>query len=77
MEAYRRCIDILIANKDGEKAEKETLVFNEYVDKFEHFYRDEISDTPIPPPPGNGSTPAADSTKDEQAEPAVPDGATE
>ena len=37
MEAYRRNIDILIENQDHELAEKETLVFNEYIDKFTQF----------------------------------------
>ncbi|MGB3149473.1 MAG: DUF2723 domain-containing protein [Maribacter sp.] len=41
MEAYRRNIDILIANDDRDIAEKETLIFNEYIDKFQHFYKDE------------------------------------
>jgi len=38
MEAYRRNIDILIKNRDRDLAEKETLIFNEYIDKFSHFY---------------------------------------
>ncbi|KKM95252.1 hypothetical protein LCGC14_1190140, partial [marine sediment metagenome] len=42
MEGYRRNIDILITNKDREMAEKETLIFNEYIDKFEHFYKNNI-----------------------------------
>ncbi|MRI02516.1 DUF2723 domain-containing protein [Kriegella sp. EG-1] len=42
MSAYRRVIDILINNNDREMAEKETLIFNEYIDKFEHFYKDNI-----------------------------------
>ena len=41
MEAYRRNIDIVIANDTEEVAEKETLIFNEYIDKFQHFYKDE------------------------------------
>ncbi len=41
MEAYRRNIDILIDNDDRDVAEKETLIFNEYIDKFQHFYKDE------------------------------------
>lgn len=47
MEAYRRNIDILISNNDREMAEKETLIFNEYIDKFQHFYKDEIVEEPI------------------------------
>jgi len=42
MSAYRRVIDILINNDIRNLAEKETLIFNEYIDKFEHFYRDNI-----------------------------------
>jgi hypothetical protein len=44
MEAYRRLIDVLIENNDREMAEKETLIFNEYIDKFSHFYKDEIQE---------------------------------
>ncbi len=40
MEAYRRIIDILIDNNDRELAEKESLLFNEHIDRFSHFYRD-------------------------------------
>jgi len=42
MEAYRRNIDILIENNDREIAEKETLVFNEHIDQFSHFYKDDM-----------------------------------
>ena len=41
MEAYRRNIDIIITNDSEDIAEKETLIFNEYIDKFQHFYKDE------------------------------------
>ncbi|MAU25868.1 MAG: hypothetical protein CMH45_00485 [Muricauda sp.] len=37
MEAYRRNIDILIENRDRDLAQKETLIFNEYLDKFTQF----------------------------------------
>jgi len=37
MEAYRRNIDILIRNDDQAKAESETLIFNEFLDRFTHF----------------------------------------
>ena len=37
MEAYRRNIDILIRNDDKAKAESETLLFNEFLDRFTHF----------------------------------------
>ncbi|MBT8184895.1 MAG: hypothetical protein KJN76_08635, partial [Eudoraea sp.] len=48
MEAYRRNIDILIENNDREMAEKETLIFNEHIDQFSHFYQDEILED-VPP----------------------------
>ncbi len=41
MEAYRRNIDILIRNRDRDFAEKETLIFNEYIDKFTQFIGEE------------------------------------
>ncbi len=48
MEGYRRIIDILIENNDREMAEKETVVFNEHIDQFSHFYQDDIlEETPI------------------------------
>jgi len=53
MEAYRRNIDTLINNNDRETAEKETLIFNEYIDKFEHFYRDNILEEEEMQPRGN------------------------
>ena len=40
MEAYRRNIDILIRNRDQDFAQKETLIFNEYIDKFTQFIGD-------------------------------------
>ena len=46
MEAYRRNIDILIENNDRELAEKESLIFNEHIDRFSHFYKDEILEEP-------------------------------
>jgi hypothetical protein len=39
MEAYKRVIDIAIENDDRELAEKETLLFNEQLDRF-GFYQD-------------------------------------
>ncbi|WP_343487477.1 DUF2723 domain-containing protein [Allomuricauda sp. d1] len=41
MEAYRRNLDILIENQDQELAQKETLIFNEYIDRFTQFIGDE------------------------------------
>jgi hypothetical protein len=54
MEAYRRNIDTLIENGDREFVEKETLIFNEYIDKFSHFYKDEIDEAR---PPAESSDP--------------------
>ena len=41
MQAYRRNIDILIENQDRDLAESETLIFNEYIDKFSQFVGEE------------------------------------
>ncbi|MET1257995.1 DUF2723 domain-containing protein [Flagellimonas sp. DF-77] len=41
MEGYRRNIDIIIRNQDREWAEKETLIFNEYIDLFSQFIGEE------------------------------------
>ena len=41
LEAYSRNIDILITNQDKDTAEKETLIFNEYIAKFERFYQND------------------------------------
>ena len=40
IQAYRRNMDVLIINNDRESAEKETLIFNEYIDKFARFYEE-------------------------------------
>lgn len=53
MQGYRRNIDILIDNKDRELVEKETLIFNEYIDKFKHFYNGNLSGEQPAPEPGN------------------------
>ena len=42
MEAYRRIIDITIEHDTVDVSEKETLIFNEYIEKFRHFYADEF-----------------------------------
>ncbi len=42
MEAYRRIIDITIEHDIRDVSEQETLVFNEYIDKFRHFYQDDF-----------------------------------
>src|SRR5690606_14326840 len=49
LEAYSRNIDILIRNRDRERAEKETLIFNDYIDKFERFYRNDSIEDILPP----------------------------
>jgi tetratricopeptide (TPR) repeat protein len=53
MQAYRRNIDILIENRDKEFAESETIIFNEYIDKFSQFVDDEeeILEEPLPMDP--------------------------
>ncbi|MDT0539193.1 DUF2723 domain-containing protein [Croceitalea sp. P059] len=53
MEAYRRNIDILIRNQDRELAEKETLIFNEYIDKFSQFIGEEDQEYLSDPNYGN------------------------
>lgn len=50
MQAYRRNIDILIENQDREHAEKETVIFNEYIDKFSQFVEDDEDILDGPPP---------------------------
>ncbi|MEM8847181.1 MAG: DUF2723 domain-containing protein [Bacteroidota bacterium] len=44
MQAYRRNIDILIENDDRDYAEKETITFNSFIDKFSQFVGDEEED---------------------------------
>ncbi len=53
MESYRRNIDVLIDNNDRQLAEKETLIFNEYIDKFSHFYKDSVEDEEMRVPDQN------------------------
>ncbi len=48
LEAYSRIIDILINNKEKNMAEKETLIFNEYIAKFERFYRSDAVEDMLP-----------------------------
>ncbi|MEX0273667.1 MAG: hypothetical protein AB3N16_04740, partial [Flavobacteriaceae bacterium] len=65
MEAYRRNIDIVIQNDQKELAEKETLIFNEYIDKFRHFYEEEDLGPPVhqgPDPDMNDTVSLLDST---------------
>lgn len=59
MQAYRRNIDILIENQDRDKAESETVIFNEYIDKFSQFIGDseEILEEPAPNPDLEDSIP--------------------
>ncbi|MEM9361275.1 MAG: DUF2723 domain-containing protein [Bacteroidota bacterium] len=44
MQAYRRNIDILIENDDRDYAEKETITFNSFIDKFSQFVGDDEED---------------------------------
>ena len=48
MEAYRRNIDILTQNNDKKYAEKEMLIFNEYIDNFSYLYEEEAVEEEIP-----------------------------
>nr|WP_298929373.1 DUF2723 domain-containing protein [uncultured Allomuricauda sp.] len=59
MQAYRRNIDILIENQDRELAESETIIFNEYIDKFSQFVGDseDVFEEPIPDPDLEDSIP--------------------
>lgn len=59
MQAYRRNIDILIENQDRELAESETIIFNEYIDKFSQFVGDseDAFEEPIPDPDLEDSIP--------------------
>ncbi len=59
MQAYRRNIDILIENEDRELAESETIIFNEYIDKFSQFVgeEEEIFEEPAPNPDVEDSIP--------------------
>ena len=61
MQAYRRNIDILIDNQDKDFAESETLVFNEYIDKFSQFVDDGeeelLEEPPLPDPDMEDSIP--------------------
>ena len=52
MQAYRRNIDILIENQDRELAESETLIFNEYIDKFSQFVEGEDEEDMLEGPLG-------------------------
>lgn len=47
MEAYRRNIDTVVENDTEQVAQNETLIFNEYIDKFQHFYKD-VEDKELP-----------------------------
>ena len=49
LEGYSRNIDILITNRDKDLAEKETTTFNEYIAKFDRFYRDDSVEDLLPP----------------------------
>ncbi|NAY92775.1 DUF2723 domain-containing protein [Muricauda sp. JGD-17] len=55
MQAYRRNIDILIKNEDRDFAESETIIFNEYIDKFSQFMGEEEEDIFEEPPGPNPS----------------------
>ena len=65
MEGYRRNIDILIDNDDRELAEIETQVFNDTLDLFSHFYKDDLlEEDPMQEVPESTPSPEADSVAD-------------
>ncbi len=68
MEAYRRNIDMLIANDDRELSEKETLIFNDYIDQFSHFYQDDnlLEEPGMTDPDIIDSLPVSDTTEIDQ-----------
>ena len=73
MEAYKRVIDIAIENDDRELAEKETVIFNDQLDKF-GFYQDTFLDQ-LPEVPGSDVPPAAiqDSIRQDAIDTEMPD----
>jgi len=66
-ERLSRNIDVLIDNSDRQLAEKETLIFNEYIDKFSHFYKDSAADqemsVPKEDPDMRNNNPSSDTIK--------------
>ena len=69
MEAYRRIIDITIEHDTKEVSEAETLVFNEYIDKFRHFYQDEdyLEEPELTDPDLIDTVPLSDTVENEAA----------
>ena len=67
MEAYRRIIDITIEHDTRDVSEKETLIFNEYIEKFRHFYADEFleEESPSEDPDMIDTVPLTDSASTE------------
>jgi hypothetical protein len=68
MEAYNRLVDILVINKDRAQAEKETLIFNEYFDKFYGDQFENPKDTPQGPDPDMNDALPIDSTAKDSME---------
>ncbi len=48
LEGYRRIVDILITYQDSSLLENERTIFNDYVDKFKHFYQGQQEEEEIP-----------------------------
>jgi hypothetical protein len=74
MTAYRRLVDILVVNNDRERGEKETLLFNEFFDKFyaDHFEQEEQRIKPIDPDL-DATTPVLDTSKVDALDVSEPD----
>ena len=73
LEAYSRIIDILINNKEKNMAEKETLVFNEYIAKFERFYRSDAVEDMLPEEePGELDSTALDIIPEQELDSIIP-----
>ncbi len=69
MEAYRRIIDIVIEHDSRDISENETLLFNEYIDKFRHFYQDDFleEDVDMTDPDLIDTVPLSDSVQAESS----------
>lgn len=77
LEAYNRNLNIAIRNGDRELAEKETIIFNEYIDKFSRFVdgsEDPLlrDDTPLLNNPDMPDSSFIDPTEVEEAYDSIP-----
>jgi len=79
LEAYKRLNNILIDNNDRELAEKETLIFNEQIDRIAFMNRDNLLDQLPPADPGEmadpdliDTMPVSDTTMEDNVRTEVP-----